>query len=217
MAQAAGLTKDGYESQFGTNHMGHALFTKLLLPTMQKTAAEPNSDVRIINLTSGGHQMAPSGGFVPEKCTTDMADYNTWTRYGQSKLANILFTRSLAEKYPEITSVAIHPGAVHTNLAGPFVQNHRYIGMLMMSILPMFAATPVVGAYNQTWAATAPVLGKAWTVKTDGTGAPPRMVNNGAYYVPVANMSGDSKLAKDKALSEKLWDWTDKELTARGY
>jgi NAD(P)-dependent dehydrogenase (short-subunit alcohol dehydrogenase family) len=216
MAQPPGLTKDGYESQFGTNHVGHALFTKLLLPTLQKTAAEPNSDVRIINLSSEGHKFAPKGGFLPDKSTTDMADYSTWTRYGQSKLANILFTRSLAEKYPEITSVAIHPGAVNTNLAGPFIQNHPYLGMMFGWLVPMLMANSVVGAYNQTWAATAPVVGKAWTAKETG-GKTTRMVKNGWYYVPVAKEDGDSKISMDKALAEKLWQWTEKELAAKGY
>lgn len=64
-----GLTKDGYEAQFGTNHVGHFLFTKLLLPTMLKTAEEPNSDVRIVNLSSEGHKFAPSGGFDPVACS----------------------------------------------------------------------------------------------------------------------------------------------------
>lgn len=69
MAQPPSLTKDGFEAQFGTNHVGHFLFTKLLLPTLQKTAAEPNSDVRIINLSSEGHKFAPSVGFDPAACS----------------------------------------------------------------------------------------------------------------------------------------------------
>ena len=218
MAQPASLTKDGYEAQFGTNHVGHALFTKLLLPTLEKTAAEPNSDVRIINLSSEGHKFAPKAGFVPEACKTDMADYNTWTRYGQSKLANILFSRVLAEKYPAITSVAIHPGAVMTNLAGPFMESHPYLTMAFQWVLPSVMATAVVGAYNQTWAATAPVVGKAWTEKAGGEKkAGMKLVTSGNYYVPVAKDGGDNKISKDLVLARKLWDWTEKELQEKGY
>lgn len=213
MAQPAGLTKDGYESQFGTNHMGHALFTKLLLPTLQKTAAEPSSDVRIINVTSIGHRFAPKGGFLPDKATSDMADYSTWARYGQSKLANILFTRELVKRYPEITSLAIHPGAVSTNLSNSFKEEHPYLNVAVGWMLPMLAATAAVGAYNQTWAATAPVTGKTWTEKTDVK----KSVVNGSYYTPVAKEGGETNLAKDPALAEKLWDWTEKELASKGY
>jgi NAD(P)-dependent dehydrogenase (short-subunit alcohol dehydrogenase family) len=188
-------------------------FTKLLLPTLQKTAAQPDSDVRIINLSSEGHKFAPKGGFLPEKATSDMSDYNTWTRYGQSKLANVLFTRELAKRYPEITSLAIHPGAVSTNLANSFQAEHPWLNRAVGWMLPLIATNAVVGAYNQTWAATAPVVGKAWTVKSDVK----KSVTNGAYYTPVAKDGGDSKPSKDMALAEKLWDWTEKELASKGY
>lgn len=114
MACPPALTKDGYETQFGTNHMGHALFTKLLLPTLQRMAKEPGSDVRIINLSSIGHNLAPNGGIIFDKLKTDMKDYNAFPRYGQSKLANILFNRELAKRYPSIECVAIHPGGVRS-------------------------------------------------------------------------------------------------------
>ena len=110
------LTKDGYEVQFGTNHMGHALFTKLLMPLLSKTASQPGADVRIISLSSAAEKNTIKGGFVPEKCLTPMETEHEIKRYGQSKLANILFTKELARRYPNITSVAIHPGRVQTPL-----------------------------------------------------------------------------------------------------
>ena len=67
MAVPWSMTEDGYEIQFGTCHMGHALFTELLLPTLLKTAEEPGSDVRIINLSSEAHNMAPKGGIIYEQ------------------------------------------------------------------------------------------------------------------------------------------------------
>jgi len=102
MACPAALTKEGYETQFGTNHVGHALLTKLLLPTLQRTAKEPGSDVRIINLSSSAHNWAPKGGLVFDAMKTDMQSYSTWARYGQSKVANILFNKELAKRYPSI-------------------------------------------------------------------------------------------------------------------
>ena len=109
MALPASTTKEGYEIQFGTNHVGHFLFTKLLIPTLQRTA-EGKGDVRIVNLSSEGHRLPPKGGLALKDAHSDMASYNTWVRYGQSKLANILFTRELTRRYPTFKSFAIHPG-----------------------------------------------------------------------------------------------------------
>ncbi|KAF7514144.1 hypothetical protein GJ744_004469 [Endocarpon pusillum] len=214
MATPAGLTKDGYEIQFGTNHMGHFLLTKLLLPTLQATAASsPDADVRIINLTSDGHSFAPrNAGFLPDTVKTDMQDYNTLTRYGQSKLANLLFTRELAKRYPDITSVAIHPGVVGTNLANSFTDSHRWLSYLMVPLIKVATGKPSVGALNQTWACVAPVTGR----KGVGGGSE-REVKSGGYYVPVAKPDAGSKWANDAELAKKLWEWSEEELERLGY
>ena len=115
MAVPAATTQEGYEIQFGTNHIGHALLTKLLLPTMLKTAEEPNADVRIINLSSMGHQMAPTKGIDFDNLS--LSNSSPWTRYGQSKLANILFAKELAKRYPTITSISVHPGIIKTDVS----------------------------------------------------------------------------------------------------
>jgi NAD(P)-dependent dehydrogenase (short-subunit alcohol dehydrogenase family) len=213
MAQPAALTKDGYEIQFGTNHIGHALLTKKLMPVLQKTASEPNADVRIINLTSEGHRFAPKPtGFIPETCTTDMASYNTFTRYGQSKLANILFTTELVRRYPAITSVSIHPGGVSTGLAASFQEEHPWLNLTLLPIWKMIATQPTVGAYNQTWASVAPVEGKAGTGK-EGLKA----MKQGGYYVPVTKQGSMTNYAKDPELAKQQWEWTEGELKKHGY
>ena len=217
MAQPPGLTKDGFEIQFGTNHMGHALLTKLLLPVLTKIAADPSWDVRIINLTSDVHMLAPKAGFLPAECLTDMSTYSTWTRYGQSKLANILFTTELFRRYPNITSVAIHPGGVATNLLSSFTGNHPYITMVVNPFWKLFATPASKGAWNQTWAATAPVLGKEWRNVEVIKGTQAVHVRNGAYYTPVAKECGQTKLAKDAKLARQLWEWTEEQLRERGY
>jgi NAD(P)-dependent dehydrogenase (short-subunit alcohol dehydrogenase family) len=199
------------------DQQGHALLTKELLPILTKTAAEPNSDVRIINLCSEVHKLAPSpAGFLPEECQTDMASYSTWTRYGQSKLANILFTTELARRYPNITSVAIHPGGVATNLITPFIKEHPYLTMIAIPFWNVFATGASQGAWNQTWASTAPVTGKAWT-KLETKGGKKQEVMNGAYYTPVAKEGGQTKWARDPVLAGKLWEWTEEQLKERGY
>ena len=108
MALPPSQTKDGYETQFGTNHMGHALLIKLLLPLMLRTAEEPQSDVRIINVSSIAYKQAPKEGIAFDTLKTPQADLGSlipggkWARYGQSKLANMLYTRELAQRHPKI-------------------------------------------------------------------------------------------------------------------
>ena len=199
MAQPPGLTKDGYEIQFGTNHVGHFFFTKLLLPILQRTAAEPNTDVRVINVSSIGHMMPPSGGFLPDQVVTNMETYNTWKRYGQSKLANILFTRELARRYPEIKSVAVHPGSVETNLATGFLEAHPWLNMIARQLFSYISVKAEEGALNQLWCATS------------------TEIENGAYYTPVANKSDGSGYSRDRELAEKLWSWSEEQLKVKGY
>ena len=198
MALPPGTTKEGYEVQFGTNHVGHALLTKLLLPTLLSTAKEPVADVRIINLSSEGHRLAPSGGLKFDKDVLDQQ--GTWARYGQSKLANIMFTRELAARYPAITSVAIHPGVIKTDLYAPN-QNSSMIMRYGMMVFSPLMKTVTTGAYNQLWAAT--------TKKEELT--------NGAYYTPVGSKSNGGGYAQDQKLSKELWDWTEKELSSKGF
>ena len=213
MATPPSLTADGYEVQFGTNHIGHALLTKLLLPSLQSTASQPKADVRIISLTSEGHKFAPKAGFLPAECTTDMATYSTWMRYGQSKLANILFSNELARRYPTITSVAVHPGVVATNLSVSFEKNHPWLGVVFKAVLGLFSASPSVGSYNQTWAATAPVVGK----ENAGVSGVQKSVSSGWYYTPVAKGERESAIAKNEKVAGELWEWTMKELESKGY
>lgn len=192
MATPAGLTKDGYEIQFGTNHVGHALLTKLLLPTLEKTAEQPGSDVRVIAVSSIGHLAAPWSGICFDKLKTEMSWTPTMVRYGQSKLANILFARELAKRYPKILAVSVHPGAVNTEL-------YRSVFSGWMSPLTKLKGgfdTIETGAKNQLWAGTA---------KRED-------VANGEYYTPVAMSGQGSWKSQDMALAAKLWEWTEKEL-----
>ena len=200
MATPLAETDEGYESQFGTNHMGHALLTRLLMPTLLKTAEEEGSDVRIVNLTSEGHNLAPR----PQGILFDGAELKKqgpWTRYGQSKLANILFAKELASRYPNITSVAIHPGVVSTGLFIPNQQSNMLLRYGVKLLGPLFMAEARTGALNQLWGAT----GK----KTE--------IVSGSYYTPVGVSSKGSKWAQNKDLAQELWAWTEKELASKGY
>jgi NAD(P)-dependent dehydrogenase (short-subunit alcohol dehydrogenase family) len=97
MATPASLSKDGYEIQFATNHLGHALLIKSLLPTMLKTASQPNSDVRIINLSSVAHTTTPTSGIEFAKLKTKGANYgpiynpNKWVSVSAMKTTSNIF------------------------------------------------------------------------------------------------------------------------------
>jgi NAD(P)-dependent dehydrogenase (short-subunit alcohol dehydrogenase family) len=109
MACPKSHTRDGFELQIGTNHMGHFLLTNLLLDLMKQSAP-----ARIINVSSLYHIF----GRISKNDLNSDKHYWRWLAYGQSKLANILFTRELARRLEgtDITVNALHPGAVNTEL-----------------------------------------------------------------------------------------------------
>ncbi|KAJ7278943.1 oxidoreductase [Mycena rebaudengoi] len=188
------LTKDGYEVHFGTNHVGHALLIKILLPVLLRTAEMPGSDVRIVSLTSQGFATHPSGGIVfKDLRTTQDTMLARPSRYGQSKLANILYAAELARRYPQITSVSVHPGVVSTDLV---LSQSAFMRALIHITNPSGLLTPPEGARNQLWASTADKSG----------------ITNGEYYEPVGELGKHARKSKDTKLAAELWEWTEKEL-----
>ncbi|KAF2202133.1 oxidoreductase [Delitschia confertaspora ATCC 74209] len=205
MATPYSLTTDNYEIQFGTNHMGHALLTKYLLPTLEATAKLPGSDVRIINVSSLGHYAAPTAGIIFDQRTLEKK--HTFTRYGQSKLANILFTRELARRYPSITSVSLHPGVIVTDLYAS-IAAYSVLGWLLAiyrflaPILPGHYRDARGGALCQTWAAA---------------GARKEELVNGGFYKPIGKLGGESRKAGGDGLAKKLFEWTESEFEKKGF
>lgn len=209
MCNPPGLTADGYELQFGTNYMGHALLTKLLLPLLLKSAAEIEpetekdkdkpSDVRVVVLGSEAHKVAlPKVGIDLGRLKSETMDVSSARRYGVSKLATVLFTRELAKRYPRVTVAAAHPGWVTTNLGhsmadsfmSPAVQGRI---MSCLAHVPPFQ-TPDKGAKTQLWA----------SVSKD--------VVSGEYYTAVGKGGTQSATAKSDDLARRLWEWTETEL-----
>lgn len=193
MAAPPSLTTDGYEAQFGTNYLGHALLAKLLLPVMTSTARIQNGDVRILMITSDLHSDAPKEGIRFESLKTDGHDLSSFSRYGQSKLAMILWTRKMARLYPQFTLTAIHPGVVQTNLSAGATDSPLVFRALMKVAKPLLTGVEK-GARNQLWA----------SVSKD--------VKSGEYYKPVGISGGGSKLSTNDELAERLWEWTEHEL-----
>jgi NAD(P)-dependent dehydrogenase (short-subunit alcohol dehydrogenase family) len=157
-----GRTQEGFETQFGTNHLGHFEFTRLLTP--QLTAA---AGARIVILSSGGHVM---GDVDLDDPNWEKREYDKFVAYGSSKTANILHAKEADRRLREfgIRAFAVHPGTVATSLA-------RYMSKSDFSQLRKFAAasgaargentdghldftTPEYGAATQVWAAVGPEL-----------------------------------------------------------
>ncbi|KAH5432835.1 hypothetical protein HBI47_097740 [Parastagonospora nodorum] len=195
-----GLTEDGYEMQFGSNHMGPALFTRLLLPLLEKTSELPDSDVRVIQLSSEGYKFAPKGGILFPRLRTEMAEISGNARYAQSKLANLYFIKSMANRYPKIICVALHPGVVNTGIVKNHLKRVPYLAWMFNIGIRLFFTDVQTGALGQLWAAT----GRADELES------------GAYYTPLKKRICGVDLVNDDALAEKLWEWTEKQFVSCG-
>ncbi|KAL2135488.1 hypothetical protein VTI74DRAFT_8347 [Chaetomium olivicolor] len=194
-AKPAALSKDGYEIQFATNHLGHALLTVKLLPLLQSTAELPDSDVRIINVSSTGWGLAPPGGFVLDKLkTTQEMPFGRLLRYGQSKLANMVYARELAKRYPKILSFSVTPGVVETTMVTDLTFTYKIL-VYLTNIGRVKTAEQ--GTHNLLWA----------------IGAPRDGIQRGKFYEPVGHLSSmETKASRDPTLGDKLWEWTEEEL-----
>jgi NAD(P)-dependent dehydrogenase (short-subunit alcohol dehydrogenase family) len=202
MAVPEELTEDGYEVQFGVNHMGHALLTKRLLPLMLKTTELPNSDVRIVNLTSVAQEwFSPKSGPLLDEVKTTMAAHGPLGRYGNSKLSNVFYTKALATHYPQIKSVAVHPGGAKTGLGEVALATAPMWQRVMLQTSSYFFPDVSTAVRTQVWASI----------------APREEVKQGAVYYPFAKEHKGRALINDHAQAERLWTWTERELTEKGY
>ncbi|KIV90698.1 hypothetical protein PV10_05326 [Exophiala mesophila] len=211
MATPPGLTPQGHDTQLGTNHLGHFLLTKLLLPTLIKTASQPSPsspdqpDVRIISLSSEAHNMSPPIKTITS--TSLLTATNPWTRYGASKAANILFASELARRHPNLTSVSVHPGIIKTDLYIPNTNSNFLVRYGTMIFGPLMFQTVQKGALNQIWAAVAARSSQ------QGDGG----VVNGAYYTPVGILRKGNKWSQDADAARQLWEWSEAELKKSGF
>ncbi|RGP76670.1 hypothetical protein FLONG3_5110 [Fusarium longipes] len=193
MMTPEGLTEEGYELQIGTNHMGHAFLTHLLLPVLEETT-KINPDVRVIFLASMGEAMAPRNPYQFDKFKTTMSYLSSSSRYSISKLANVHYAAALAERHPSLKIISIHPGVVQTNLTGPAISNSLIVGTLTRLVFSLIGTNSSKGALNQLWALSDP------------------KAESGVFYHPVGVKGKGSKLSQDKDARESLWGWTQQEI-----
>lgn len=185
MAVPYGKTDDGFELQFGTNHLGHFVLVNRLLPLLKASAPS-----RIVNLSSAGHF---ASGIIWDDPNFETNDYSKMDAYGQSKTANILFTVELERRYGDagVHAWAVHPGMVMTDLARSFTKDDfgdlasraKKSGMKMPTLVNVD-----VGASTQVWAcASAEALEKPGSYLADRAFAEP------------------SDYANDPELAKRLW------------
>jgi NAD(P)-dependent dehydrogenase (short-subunit alcohol dehydrogenase family) len=152
MAPPRRETKDGFESQFGSNHLGHFALTGLLLPRLRASSAP-----RVVTQSSGAHRIP--GGINFDDLQWERS-YNNWRAYGQSKLANLMFAFELQRRAgaagTPLRSMAAHPGYARTNLqfAGP----PWYEQLVMRITNPLLGQSADMGALPALYAATVPDL-----------------------------------------------------------
>ncbi|CAK7206824.1 hypothetical protein SEUCBS139899_009630 [Sporothrix eucalyptigena] len=189
MASPYRTTKDGIELQFGTNHIGHFLFTNLLLET--HLAQSPEKSLRIVNVSSDGFRYGPNG-----------ATYERWVAYGQSKTANMLYSRSLAHKLGSrgVVSVSLHPGVIFTTNLSRYVAHKDFAELAVLDHKM---------GYRSAW--DTPITGKssAEGVATHVFGAfHPDLDNKNGFFLSDCQIR-DVKLiqswARDAVEAEKLW------------
>ncbi len=189
MATPHRRTADGFELQFGTNHLGHFALTGLLIDRL-----EGREDARVVTLSSGAHRI----GKIAFDNLGGERRYFRWRAYGQSKLANLLFAleldRRLRAAGSTIKSMAAHPGYAATNLqhAGPT----RLDELLMVVPNKVFAQSDEMGALPTLYAATEPGVVGGTYVGPDGLaeqrGHPKKVSPNAA--------------ARDEEVARRLWE-----------
>jgi NAD(P)-dependent dehydrogenase (short-subunit alcohol dehydrogenase family) len=186
-------TKQGFETTFGVNHLGHFLLTDLLLERLR--ASKP---ARIVNLSSVGHNFARNG-LRWDDLQYETSRYTANGAYCESKLANILFTRELARRLPpsEVTANACHPGAVRSEFASSDDMGKLY-GAFMKAGSP-FLLSSRSGARTSIHLASSPELeGKT-----------------GGYYVRRKLRQG-SKQSRDTDAAARLWTVSEELLASVG-
>ncbi len=195
MVPPLGRTRDGFELQFGTNHLGHFALTNLLLAHVRG---------RVVTVSSGAHRM---GQIDFDDLNWERRRYRRWAAYGQSKLANLLFTRELQRRLSvagsPLLAVAAHPGYAATNLQSHTGSNlGDRLGNLGNALLAQSAAA---GALPTLYAACADIPGGSYA----GPGGFQEM--RGA-----PRLVGRSGRAQDDAAARRLWEVSE-ELTGTSF
>jgi NAD(P)-dependent dehydrogenase (short-subunit alcohol dehydrogenase family) len=203
MACPFGKTSDGFELQFGTNHLGHFLMTGLIAPALLRGAP-----ARVVSVSSRGHHMSP---VVFDDIHFERRPYDKWSAYGQSKTANILLAVELERRLGSrgVHANAVHPGAIPTDLARHMVQEDFELMRKRQPGGQMRMKSVEAGAATAVYAATAPELeGRGGLYLEDCGVAEVNDVENAA--------DGVRSYAIDAAAAERLWA-TSEEMVGQSF
>ena len=199
MAAPRRLTSDGFESQLGTNHLGHFALAGRLLPALLRSRAP-----RVVTVSSVAHRM----GRIDFDDLQGTRRYRRWRAYGQSKLANLLFALELDRRAraagSALVSVAAHPGYAATKLQTSSPPAHEALAMRLLN--PLVAQSAAMGALPVLFAATVEDLPGSTYIGPDGPGevrGHPRPV-------------GASRRARDPEVARRLWEVSER-LTGVGF
>jgi len=193
MAAPYRRTADGFELQFGTNHLGHFALTGLMLPLLRELP-----DARVVTVSSNNHK---AGQMRFDDLQGDRR-YSRWGAYAQSKLANLLFAFELDRRLStggwRLISVAAHPGYSATNLqlSGPLLHER----LLMRLSNRLVAQSAEMGALPLLYAATAPALPGGSYVGPDGPGE----IRGYPVFVHATQRANDQEAAR------RLWDISER-------
>lgn len=185
-------TKEGFELQFGTNHLGHFVLTGKLLPFLEKS-----DDARIVNVSSMAGKM---GGIQYDDPNYENRTYDKWQAYCQSKVSNLVFTKELLERLSvsgsKVKVFSAHPGWTSTDL-----QRHTLLARIMN---PLFAMKSWQGALPALFAATSDeaVPGKFY--------GPHGFMEMRGYPVEVNIESRRNKSAFSPENKNRLWSLSEK-------
>ncbi|MEO1647847.1 MAG: SDR family NAD(P)-dependent oxidoreductase [Pseudomonadota bacterium] len=201
-------TTDGFERQFGTNHLGHFVLTKGLMPLVRK-GADSSGGGRIVNLSSRGHFMSDVDLEDPN---FERRDYSEWLSYGQAKTANALFSVGLERRFADqgVHAIAVHPGGIQTNLGRHLSDEQREaLTQRVTTSDPDFEwKTIPQGAATQVWAATSPEL--------EGRGGVYCEDCHVAEIDDESQVDGVRSYALDPARADALWSLSE-ELTGETF
>jgi NAD(P)-dependent dehydrogenase (short-subunit alcohol dehydrogenase family) len=151
MATPPGRTKDGFETQFGIDHLGHFLFFELLIPALLASST-PSFNSRVVSVSSLGHRC---GEVRFHDLNFDEKDsYDPWVSYGQAKTANIYLASEIEKRYGAkgLHAVALNPGNIATNLS-QYVDPEMIKNMTENEDFRRYLASPEQGAATSVYAA----------------------------------------------------------------
>jgi retinol dehydrogenase-12 len=176
------LTTDGHETTFAVNHLAPFLLTNLLLDRLRASAP-----ARVVTTSSDAHR----GGKIDLDDLSGERSWSSWSAYGNSKLANVLFTRALARRLQDdgVTANCLHPGVIRTRLGRHTAAPIR-LGWRAASL---FFKSPARGAETIVYLASSPEVAEV----------------SGSYFVD-SRRATPSARARDDHLAERLWEASER-------